>query len=228
MYFIKIKLVQTRGFYKIQKVIKFSEKSTNYRCFPATAKWLSTSHRNISIKFIIFSFFTKRPGFCNSLCPLSPVSKGFYTFFNWMKNLEYFLVWADLTQKERFFWETAYLPLLRMDSHTVFCWDTWCFINSVSSSTQLTCCFKLLIFSTPMFQWNQCTWNNPGKPERWLTLFIQESDTVNGYRRRLESTFSIIRKSKIICTSSYSHSGFFHNKHKGCIGCGLGRWTKIK
>lgn len=144
--------MQTCGFY--QKIAaKFGEKSTNYRCFPATAKWFSSSHRHIPMKLMmILSSLNKRPSFCNSLHLL--VSKGLHTFFTWMKTLE------DFHRMGRFnirkvFGKTACLPSLPVYGQPKYFLLRHVMLHTfrVSSSTQVPCCFKLLTFRTPVRWW---------------------------------------------------------------------------
>lgn len=144
-------------FMKNKKAIKLSEK-TNYRCSPATtAKWFSTSHRNTAMKFMMtLSFFTEHEAkfsitLCTSCHRFLESTHGSARSLTTGGSRSVFIVWADYHTKERSpakqptfsscEWTVIYFLLRHLTLHLV----------RISSSTQFPGCFKLLLFSTPVY-----------------------------------------------------------------------------
>ena len=130
--------------------------------------------------------------FCNSLGLLSPASKGhtyLYTFFNWTRILEYFHSMGRFNTEKCPLGNS--LPSLPVYGHPyTFCWDIYASssqsrqVLSVHVLTHIHCTCALM----SSFNGIKCTCNNPRKPW-WFTAFTQQSDTVNSYRSKLQSTF---------------------------------------
>lgn len=139
-----------------------------------------------------------------TLCLLSPVSKGLHTSFNSMKTLEYFYSMGRFNTRKKGLLGNS-LPSLPVyaQPYSFLLRHLMLHTFRVSLSTQFPCCFKLLTFSISM-HWCPASAESNAPVTAQANLNDDSLSSlkslilrVSGYRRKLESAFSITWKSKI-------------------------------